>query len=459
MRFIANILLILIICYSVSAIPINTSFVKVPTFSNIFSAAFKEDPEMPISYTYKTNFTNDLVIDPTSIDFTMTGNFDKGSYVLSENHQIILEVSQDGESIGEYYDNEIVTSLNEVSDDNLELAYTLDISQENLELNDGTYDFKIYSSLEAFNEVEPYVFSVQYGDSNVINKDMKYIASKNDVERGFMYLTLYFPDKDYNYLVPVSRKVPYSNEIIRTTIENLRKGPSDSLGLNEGSPIPDAPVVWVKQGVASIHLPSDIGIYDQGSAISQFAIESFVNSLTSIYGVEKVEFLKNGKYVDTLFHGTDVSRPFEPDNYPSAYLAFGAENERILLAPLDIYDSKESVEDMAALIFASLKTGNVNDLSYDNLYPTIPRSVELINSNYSNGLLTLNLSKEFISSYDTRDDLKSMMLDSILYSFISIPKVNKISLLIEDEVVSNFAGINISEPMATPEYINIENPK
>ncbi len=454
MRFILKILLIIIICFSISPIPIDTSIINFShNFSEIFS--YKNNESTEIEYIYSTNLNEDTVTNPTNIEFIMTGKFDKGPYIITEDFQIILEVFEEENLIQKYVDNEIVTKINDVKINRSQLSYSLDISQENLNLSSGKYRFNLYSTLEGFQNIQPYTFNVEYINFK-INENAQYISAEDNVEDNYMYLKLYFIDDSYNYLVPVSRKIPYTDQVVRSTIENLKKGPHESLGLYEGSPIPDVPRVWVSNGTASLHLPSDLGIFNQGSTPSYFALNTFVNSLTSIYGIDRVEFLQNGRRVETMFHGTDVSKPFERDNSPYAYLALATKSDRYLLVPIKINARNNSINDITSKIFNTLTSAKTESNTYEDLYATIPNNVRLINSSFENGILTLNFSKDFIESYNNRIDLKKMMLDSILYSFTSIPKVNKVAILVDGDVISSFADIDISQPLAAPDYINIE---
>lgn len=450
MKFILNLSLILIICFSASAIPLNVSEFD---FDNnlIQTLSPTKSTTKDVPYGYDSNLSKDNIYNPTNIEFIMNGNFDKGPIILSDDHNLVLEVFMGDNLVNKYVDTKIVKKIGDTEDNETELKYLLNISQENLDLKSGQYNFKIYSTLEDYSNVAPYEVKVTYLST------AKYIPAKNNVEDGHMYLTLYFPDKNYQYLLPVSRRVPHTRKTIRTTIENLRQGAHKSLGISEASPIPKVPSIWVRNKVAYLNLPQDIGNYDDGSTIGQIALNSFINSLTSIAGVDRVKFLQAGRNVDTLFHGAVVDELLEKDNSPKIFLGLATDTNRFLLAPIDLYEENKSQNSLVEYMFNSLKTGRVNDYNHSDLFATIPSDVDLIDSKLTDdGLLTLNISKSFLNSYKNRQDIQAMMLDSLLYTFTSIPGVDSVAINIDGSKNNYLVNRNISEPMKAPSFINIE---
>lgn len=447
-----NLSLIVIICFLASFIPLDTSYFNLSqNFFQNFSLSKPATEIEAISSNYETNVGKIELYNPTNIEFTMIGDFDKGTFSLSDSHDMVLEVFSEGGLIKKYTNTEFVTGVIDTKGIDFQQKYSFDISQENLKLFGGPYKFKIYSTADIFRDVEPYEVVVSYLSSS------KYISSKNIVEDGYSYITLYFPDENFEYLVPISRKIASDDYSIRLVLNNLGLGPASSIALGDGSPVPKDQRIWVSQGVATLHLPNDIGIYDQGSSISGFALHSFVNTLTSLDEIDKVKFLVGGKEVETFFHGTYVKDPFEKNSSPKIYLSLKTKAERFLLVPIEISNKNMDINDLVPMLFNSLKTAVLNNNTHTSLSSVIPNSVDLLNYDYNSGILTLNLSNEFLSVYSGRIDMQDMMLESILYTFTSIPDVTMISIKVDGNNVDQFNGVNISEPMVAPKYINIEN--
>ncbi len=450
-KTIFNLILIAIICSLASFIPLNSSYVDFSKnfFENLLPRQTSTEIETIIS-SYEASVSDTLLYNPTNIEFTMIGDFDKGTFSLSNSHDMVLEVFSDGNLIKSYVNTDFVTGVIDThSAENMQ-SYSFDISQENLKLYGGPYKFSIYSTADIFKDIEPYELTVSYLSNS------KYVSSEDIVDDGYLYLTLYFIDEDFQYLVPVSRKIKSDDYSIRFVLDNLELGPKPSMALMEASPVPNAPRIWVSQGLASLHLPRNLGEYEQGSSVSLFAVNSFVNTLTSLDVINSVKFLSEGREVETLFHGIDVTQPFKRNNSPKVYLGLETSAERFLLAPIDILKNDMSVDSLVPILFESLKNSTINGNVHESLTSTVPESVNLLNHKYDKGILTLNLSKDFLSVYSQRIDMKDMMLESILYTFTSIPDVSMVAIEVEGNKVPEFNGVNLSVPMSAPKFINIE---
>ncbi|MCT4564564.1 MAG: GerMN domain-containing protein [Maledivibacter sp.] len=447
-----NLFLIVIICFSASIMPLNTSLFNLP--NNLFKSITLSKPSNEVetlSSSYETNIAKTSLHDPTNIEFIMIGQLDKGAFVLGDNHDMILEVFSNNNLVKKYINTEFVTGLGSLDNDGLKIKYSFDISQENLGLDSGSYSFRIYSTGEMFSDVDPYEIFVTYLSNS------KYVSSKNVVEEGNMYLTLYYPDKNYDYLVPVSRKIPYTNKTIRTSIDNLLLGPDPSLGLCSDAPIPHVPRIRVKNKTAYLYLPKDIGKFDKDSPLSKFALNSFVNTLTGIDGVDAVKFLKGSRETNTFFNGTNTKEAFKKIDSPRIFLGLETDTDKFLLTPIKLEEKNMDIDNLVPIVFNSLKTCTVNATHHNKLLGTIPENVELLNYKYNNEELTLNFNSNFLLAYSKRMDIQSMMVDSIIYSFTSIPEISKVSILVDGDIVDSINGIDISHPLVAPQFINVEN--
>lgn len=448
-RFLLNMLLIIIIAFTASAIPINQGLFHFSETSFSFFTDKEEENNMEEPL-YKTNLVETDIINPTHIDFILAGNLSKEKDAL-DSYGIIVEVYRGENLIKEFSDEDIL--IDSINKDN-GLNMVLDISQDNLDLVDGYYSLKIYSPSEEFTNITPYEIKALY-----MKESSNYIPAKYDVDSGYMYLTLYFPDKEVQYSIPISRRIPHTRKTINATVNNLYMGPAKELGLINGSPIPEVKGIWIKNKTAVLNLPEDIGVFDQGSASSQSALNSFVNSITSIYGVDNVKFLQNGREVEAMFHGTYVKEPFGPDTRPKVYLGYRGGSQRFLLVPIpleNIGNENINAEDIVLKIFEGLKTSYVNDYIHKDLIATLPDSIKLNKLEISDRVLLLDFDKKFLEAFGDRKDLKDMMLDSILFSFTSIPDINKVKITIEGEELEDYNGRSLKEPLSPPNYINIE---
>ena len=128
-------------------------------------------------------------------------------------------------------------------------------------------------------------------------------------------VTLYFGDKEGMYLLPVEREITKGNETLESAIiAELIKGLQDanlSRTIPEGTKLLSVSVV---DGVAYVNFSKEFQTKHWGGSTGEtMTIYSVVNSLGSLAGIQKVQFLLEGDKKDSIFGHNDTSTPFSPD--------------------------------------------------------------------------------------------------------------------------------------------------
>lgn len=104
-----------------------------------------------------------------------------------------------------------------------------------------------------------------------------------------------------------------------------------------------------------------------------------------------------------------------------------------------------------------LKTGTYDQVANKNLIPTLPDEVELLNYRFDQTNIELYFSSDFLTAYNGNEEYQRIMYESLLYSLTSIEGINTVSILVDDEPVIDFLGINISERQKPNTFINTLN--
>ncbi len=143
------------------------------------------------------------------------------------------------------------------------------------------------------------------------------IISSDNRENGTAekFITLYFSDKNAEYMYPERRRVQLvDNSIEKTIVTELISGtksndltsviPSDTKVLN----------VETKEGICFVNLSEDFVTKSSGSSAADLmTVYTIVNSLTELENVDKVQFLVDGSKLE-LYHDMLFSDPFERDD-------------------------------------------------------------------------------------------------------------------------------------------------
>ncbi|MDN5362057.1 MAG: hypothetical protein PWP70_1104 [Moorella sp. (in: firmicutes)] len=139
-------------------------------------------------------------------------------------------------------------------------------------------------------------------------------APEGDAQAGAPAKTtqvvLYFSDPSGNYLVPEKRSIAAVEGIARATIDELIKGPGPGSQLlptiPKGTVLKDINIR--PDGLARVDFSKELVANHSGGSLGEsLTVYSIVNTLTQFPTVKQVQFLVDGKYVQTIAGHVDVS--------------------------------------------------------------------------------------------------------------------------------------------------------
>lgn len=128
-------------------------------------------------------------------------------------------------------------------------------------------------------------------------------------------ITLYFSDSQAEKLAPEEREVAGKGEPLgETVVRELIRGPGKK-GLLKTIPEGTRLLSFsVADGVARVDFSPEIQTRHWGGSSGEImTVYSVVNSLAEVKGIDKVQFLVEGKKVETLAGHMDMTRPVGPD--------------------------------------------------------------------------------------------------------------------------------------------------
>ncbi len=434
MKAIRNLVLLLILSITASGIPLYADSFDFDSLATPSAASVAIEAS-----------TIDNASDNIGVEVILTTT-DKHIPVIFNERPLLLDIYSDDKLVKSInYDDaaQITPQLETFITPNTPVKFYLELNQEKLDLSNGSYTLmiKTVSDLLTLGTISvPLHFDT----------DFSYKPALQNIDRRESALLLYFPDNEYDYLIPITRVVPYTTTPLRKTVDELLKGPDRSLGIPTGTFIP-TPQLGLNGRTANIYLPADIGVFQTQSTTSRIAYETFVNSLTSINEVDKVQFYFNRKIVEAGFHDLYVKDPVASPEGPRLYLGSLTENGRLLLTP----DFVGSIGVTIDKLFDMLKVGGHNAYRFSRI-AAVPQEVQLISHRMEDTTLVLTLNEAFATIYQDKPAHRDFMLEAMLYSFSSLDGVEVVQF--ELEGVTDYTGHNI--PLGTPiipsKYINPE---
>lgn len=156
----------------------------------------------------------------------------------------------------------------------------------------------------------------------------EYEEDKEDSEEMSNYLTVYYTDKNKEYLIPVTIKSDKIKTEAGSSVKAVEsKANAALLHLIEGPDIKNIKTIFpegirikslhIEDGIAEVDLDMKMLLkFTNEKQYAEIAVESIVRTLTSIDGIEKVQFLIDGKIkVGYVTSNLSIQSPIEANKY------------------------------------------------------------------------------------------------------------------------------------------------
>ncbi len=281
-----------------------------------------------------------------------------------------------------------------------------------------------------------------------------YIPASSDLQEDYTSINLYFYDENAMVLVPASRSIRKTKELLRASIEELVKGPKVKSYLVRTIPKGMDIRVSIKRGTVFIDLPPDLeGL--GGSVQNTGIIHSLLYTVTQFPTVERVRFLIGGEERDVfgdpgIYIGEDFTTDDIKKGIPLLYIPYRS-GFRYYLVPWEIQPWSEQ-EDTGLYLTRKYFQEAAN---------FIPFGVEIRKLEIEGDVIILDLSSEFLKLLERPEDpqLKAraqVIIDGLTVTLTHNLKQNKLQILVEGEKLSYVKGFNLSEPLSRPLNINSE---
>lgn len=287
-----------------------------------------------------------------------------------------------------------------------------------------------------------------YWDSISISSPLEFLSSKLPSGRKIF---LYFYDKNLEYPVLIQSEIQEpkdSLEWAKLIFDKLKSGPSIDYENYLSKTIPDVATlkeIKIEGDKVILNFSPDILSYKGFGSSSEIAfMYSITLSMTEIPGIKKVQFLVDGKVVETIGGNFETLKPITrwyydlnppPENmygYPVYYIL--KISDKFFLSPQVVFTNKK---DEAKLIFEKLISPLSPFLTY------IPKDAKLNSYTIKNEVLSLDLNLD-PSKIDSKEKEEYMIKQIVLTYFDSI-NVKEINILINGKKIKLPFGTDLSK--------------
>lgn len=270
---------------------------------------------------------------------------------------------------------------------------------------------------------------------------------------------VYYQDNE-GYLVPVMCSVPMEDGIAKATLNLMVKNAGNDmqaarLGLRTVLPENTAIDLDIANGLARIDLSKEALTLPDAAAETNM-ISAIVNTLTEFDTVQEVEFLIDGRKIEKLPHGTEISGKFRRGdlNLETADEAMSvADGKRVkLYFPSDagtvvvpvtrlVYSNPDINTAVVELAKGPSATGSLENV--------LPSGCGLIDVKVEDGTAKLNFTKEF-ADIALHSDGGRMALKALVLTCTQFDGVEKVEIYVEGEKFDPGEGT-----LSVPTFANV----
>ncbi|HHU64402.1 MAG TPA: GerMN domain-containing protein [Clostridiales bacterium] len=299
--------------------------------------------------------------------------------------------------------------------------------------------------------------------------DLEDVLTEDQQDSGLRPTVLYYQDAE-GYLVPVMRKIPWQEGIGKAAVTALIDEPAvreDAQAMGLYPTIPAGAEILgltIKDGLAKIDFNEE-AFECQNALEESNIINSVVNTLCEFPAVDEVQFLVEGRQLDRLEHGTDISSPlkagnlnietsdgsFENVDEASTVTVFFHGNPTgnfTYLVPITrvVDEPVASIETAISELIAGPKDGT-------GLASAIPKDTKLLGVHVDDGVVYLNFSKELMD-VEEGQDIENTVLKPIVLTTKQFGNINRVKVLVEEKEWELADGSIIGDDIAVPTFIN-----
>lgn len=274
---------------------------------------------------------------------------------------------------------------------------------------------------------------------------------------------LYYKD-DKGYLVPLMREIKWEEGIARAALGKIIEGPearevTENVGLYP--PIPAGTRILgltIRDGLAKIDLSGEALNY-QSAKEEELMVKSIVYTLTEFNTVDRVQFMFDGKILDTLEFGTRVDQPMargdinligDPDGSKvTVYFYRTSDKGYQYFVPVTL--GVGSAGDDMDVAMRCLLEGPPEG-SY--LQSDIPEDAKIKGMGIKNGIVYLNFD-EGIFDYRGDDRVAENIVKSIALTLKEYPSVVGVKFLVDGKPAVLPNGTKLESAVDVPVFTNI----
>lgn len=447
MKYIVNILLFLIMIYSLTVMPIDMKALQVDVswekYKAIEEKKESEKQEEVISETVKTSQYNinysgeSYLFNPSELKLQLTGDEKLGdlqSDVFSKmTFEWVNEQSKDAQ---------ILTVPQEALTIGQTLGTSVDFSvslSSLTQLPDGQYQLKIKSRSELTTNAPEVNINVSWFKQSAYKTVFDGFGSLTPV-------TYYYPTTGGRVL-PITEGVS-KDKILRKIANHLLSGPGNIPGFKTGQSAPRIRNIKHSNGKLSLYMnTSDVEAAKKAGLTEAQMTEILSKTYFSLPYITEINLYVANKPVTAQWTPSEAASPILRPEVTAEYVHLTSVGGRVLYVP--VAKSFTTVQDV--LTAMSTADASAGKLCFSAVPANVTLNALVDPSNAKSVTVDLTIKGKL---YGDSPQLTQMLLDAIALNLIHSGLVDEVHFTIGGQPVETLNGVSLAETYTIPEYIN-----
>ena len=304
---------------------------------------------------------------------------------------------------------------------------------------------------------------------NKEDKTATQIVTSSEIQEGDIQLrdtVLYYKD-DKGFLIPVMRKIPWTEGIAKATLGALVDNPANRKDIEGIGLIPVIPAnteirgMNITNGLCKVDFTSDFLNYaskDEEEAL----VKAVVYTLTEFITIDSVQIMVEGQVYKALKYGTKTDKPITRDNIN--YVSTGPGNQKVIVYYEGTINGMETYFVPVTKNIEKLDNTPVNVLdaldalvegppSGLGLYSQIPEGTQVLGVDVSNGIAYINFNekiKELEKNVEVGQEVAKAVALTVREQYRDLTGVK----ILSNGKEVNLGNLSKEEPVAVPTFAN-----
>lgn len=445
MKRLMNLLMLVILIYTVAVMPINTVVFGID-FSRVFA------PEVP----------TDTVSGDTNLQLAFTPVNPGALRISPKNYQVHLDSSKPLTTESLKSDLKLTLSLTDTLGNTAnftekeipidikitEERYTLSLHMDQPTLGTAfdNYSAKLTISLgkKSFEDE----FPILYIQDNIRPNGIAAATAGSQLSPYF------YTDSTGTLSVPIYSVTVAGNNPYRRMINTLNQSPQ-AIYLSGTPGFPPVKHIWYSAGLLELRLNSAVLAAYGDEKVANAALNNILNTAKYFSRdtvINKVRLTIDGSLSSKAFGGLSLDKEHLVDRSPQTFIPLMVD-EKLFWLPYSIAYSDNITESVQRLVTGLQKPQTlVNDPRVCTLFP---EAVTVKNATLVNSRLRVTFSANISTIFGDRPELIRTFLEGLSLSLSTLPNVSGIELYAESTKITSLGGVQLPEVLKRPDYYNV----